>query len=69
MDADPGDVAGSTGTVRYGTGKRRVTHADGFDGFPAFNHDGSKLLWTSQRDGSGSSQVWVGDFVMDLEAP
>ena len=69
MDADPGDLPGSTGTIRYGTAKRPVTNAAGFDGFPAFNRDGSKLLFTSQRDGSGSSQVWVADFVMDLEEP
>ena len=69
VDADPGSLSGSTGTIRYGTGKRRVTHAPDFDGFPAFNSDGSKLLFTSKRDGSGSSQVWVADFVMDLDQP
>jgi hypothetical protein len=69
MDADPGNLPGSTGTVRYGTAKRRVTYAPDFDGFPAFNSDGSKLLFTSKRDGSGSSQVWVADFVMELDEP
>ncbi len=69
LDADPGNLPGSTGTVRYGTAKRRVTYAPDFDGFPAFNSDGSKLLFTSKRDGSGSSQVWVADFVMDLDGP
>ncbi len=69
VDADPGSLSGSTGTIRYGTGKRRVTHAPDFDGFPAFNSDGSKLLFTSKRDGSGSSQVWVADFVMELDDP
>ncbi len=65
MDADPGDVPGSNGTIRYGTAPRRVTNAAGFDGFPAFSADGSKLIFTSQRDGSGTSQVWVADFLTD----
>lgn len=67
MDADPGNLPGSTGTIKYGTGGRRVTSAAGFDGFPAFNRDGSKMIWTSQRDGSSTSQVWIADFVMDVE--
>ena len=67
MDADPGHLPGSRGTIKYGTGGRRVTNAAGFDGFPAFNRDGTKMIWTSQRDGSNTSHVWVADFVMDLE--
>jgi TolB protein len=76
MDADPGNLPGSDGTIRYGTARRRITAAAGFDGFPAFNADGSKLMWTSQRaagdaaekrpEGPGS-QVWVADFVLDTE--
>ncbi len=68
VDADPGDLPGAPGPVRYGTRKRRVTGAEGFDGFPAFDAGGSRMIWTSQRDGS-KSQVWVADFVMDLDAP
>ncbi|MHC4427828.1 MAG: TolB family protein [Planctomycetota bacterium] len=67
IDADPGDLPGSTGTVRYGTRARRVTHASGFDGFPAFNADGTRFIWTSQRGEGRSSQVWVAEFVVDPE--
>jgi hypothetical protein len=44
---------------------RRVTHAEGFDGLPVFNHDGGWMMWTSQRgaifgdDERPTSQVWV----------
>jgi hypothetical protein len=67
VDADPGDLPGSAGTIKYGTAKRRITHAAGFDGFPTFNRDGARMLWTSQRDGSGTSQVWVAEFMMRFE--
>src|SRR6185503_1546461 len=40
LDADPGDLPGSTGTVKYGTAKRRLTHFDRADVLPAFSHDG-----------------------------
>ena len=46
IDADPGADGGPT---KYGTRRRRVTYADGFDGLPVFNQDGSLLMWTSQR--------------------
>jgi hypothetical protein len=67
LDADPGDLPGSPGPLRYGTRLRRITHAGGFDGFPAFSADGRRLIWTSQRDGS-RSQVWVADLVMELDS-
>lgn len=51
--------------VPGGPGKKRLTNASGFDGFPVFSRDGKKLLWTSQREG-GSSQVWIADFVLDM---
>ena len=66
VDADPGDVAGSTGTIRYGAGVRRVTHADGSDVLPALNSDGTVMIWSSRRGEAGSIQLWVADFVMDL---
>ncbi len=66
VDADPGNVAGSTGTIRYGAGVRRVTHADGSDVLPAFNADGTVMIWSSRRGEAGSVQLWVADFVMDL---
>lgn len=67
IDADPGDLAGSTGTIRYGVRKRRITHAGGADILPAFSSDGRTLIWTSQRGAGRSSQVWAADFVMALE--
>jgi len=57
----------STGTARYGTAKRRVTHADGFDGLPVFNSDGSIMMWTSQRGEQNTSQIWAANFVMNLD--
>jgi TolB protein len=66
VDADPGNLEGSTGTIKYGTRKRRVTHSEGFDGLPVFDSTGKIMMWTSQR-GDGTSQVWVADFVMDLD--
>ncbi len=66
-DADPGDLPGSTGTIRYGAGVRRVTHAPGSDVLPAFNTDGSLMIWSSRRGEAGTVQLWVADFVMDLD--
>jgi TolB protein len=66
IDADPGNMEGSTGTIKYGTRKRRVTHSEGFDGLPVFDSTGKTMMWTSQRGGDGS-QVWIADFVMDLD--
>ena len=40
----------------------RVTHYPGFDGLPAFNHDGTKMLWTSKRGEDNTSQVFMADF-------
>lgn len=68
IDADPGDLPGSTGTIKYGTGKRRLTHADGADIMPTFSADGEYLTWTSQRGASGTSQLWAARFIMPLEA-
>jgi TolB protein len=69
IDADPGNVAGSTGTTRYGTNMRRVTHAEGFDGLPVFDATGRWMMWTSQRDEGRTSQLWVAEFVMPLDPP
>lgn len=61
IDADPG----MRGTVKYGTNKRRVTFAEGFDGLPVFDSTGRTMMWTSQRSECGTSQLWVADFVME----
>lgn len=63
-DADSGNT---DGTTRYGVRKRRITHADGFDGLPVFNAKGDTLMWTSKRE-TGTSQLWVAPFLFDLEA-
>lgn len=45
--------------------RRRITHAPGFDGLPAFSADGKYMMWTSQRgpkledEERPSSQIWV----------
>lgn len=45
--------------------RKRITHAAGFDGLPAFSPAGDLLMWTSQRGGKlpeeerASSQLWI----------
>lgn len=50
---------------------KRLTHHEGFDGLPAFSHDGNKLMWTSKRSEDHSCQIFIADFVMpkELEEP
>ena len=59
VDADGG---GASRPVRYGTDRRRVTNAPGFDGLPAFSHGGETMVWTSQRAGDSGSQLWCAGF-------
>jgi Tol biopolymer transport system component len=54
------------------TGKsKRVTFMWGADVLPVFSPDGKKLMWTSKRgkdkDGNPSSQLWIADWVGELE--
>ena len=63
-DADSGET---NGTTRYGTRRRRITHADSFDGLPAFDETGTMLMWTSKRE-TGTSQLWVAPFIFDFDA-
>ena len=50
------------------TGKEtRLTYAPGADVLPAFNRDGTKLMWTSTRDGRQPSQIYVADFTPPKE--
>ena len=45
------------------TGKKaRLTFAPGADVLPVFSPEGKKLMWTSTRDGSRPSQLYVADF-------
>ena len=69
LDADPGDLEGSNGTIKYGTRRRRITHSAKADVLPTFNADGSVMIWTSQRGADGESQLWVADFVIELDSP
>lgn len=47
---------------------KRITHADGADVLPAFNHDGTVMMWTAQRgplapgEVRPSSQLWLARF-------
>lgn len=68
IDADPGNLAGSAGTIKYGTRKRRLTFADRADVLPAFSHDGKTMMWTSQRGEDGESQVWAARFMLNPDA-
>ena len=63
-DADSGN---ESGTTRYGIRRRRITHADGFDGLPVFDTSGKWLMWTSKRE-TGTSQLWVAPFLFNLES-
>ncbi|MHC4949228.1 MAG: hypothetical protein ACYTG1_13395 [Planctomycetota bacterium] len=67
LDADPGDLPGSTGTIRYGTRKRRITHAAGADVLPAFSSDGATMMWTSKRGERETAQLWAASFDLELE--
>lgn len=42
--------------------RERITHAPGADVLPVFSPDGKQLMWTSNRDGRQSSQLWLADF-------
>jgi Tol biopolymer transport system component len=43
--------------------KVRITHAPGADVLPVFSPDGTKLMWTSTRDGGRPAQLYIADFV------
>ncbi|RMH14056.1 MAG: hypothetical protein D6695_02310 [Planctomycetota bacterium] len=51
--------------------RMRLTYAEGFDGLPVFNSDGSIMMWTSQRAGPTrpgerpTSQIWMAKFNFD----
>ena len=64
-----GDLDARPVTGRYGTGIRRVTDCAGADVLPAFNADGSELIWTSKRGPSETSQLWTASFRGDLASP
>jgi Tol biopolymer transport system component len=45
----------------------RLTHAPGADVLPVFSPDGTKLMWTSTRDGRQPAQLYIADFVPPRE--
>lgn len=50
------------------TGKTtRITHAPGQDVLPVFSPDGTKLMWTSSRDGRSPTQLYIADFTPPKE--
>ncbi len=68
VDADPGNLPGSPGPVRYGSGQRRLTFAERADVLPIFSDDGQYMTWTTQR-GGGMSQLWAAEFILELDDP
>ena len=40
----------------------RVTYTDGFDGLPVPSPDGTKLAWTSNRDGGNGGQIEIAEW-------
>lgn len=63
------DLDASPPTAKYGTGLRRITLAPGADVLPAFNADGTEVIWTSKRGESDTSQLWTAGFAADLSSP
>ena len=63
------DLDATPPTAKYGTGLRRVTFAPGADVLPAFNADGTEVIWTSKRGESDTSQLWTAGFAADLTSP
>ena len=51
--------------VRDPARRIRVTHVPGADVLPAFSPSGRHMIWTSKRDGSGTSQLWCASFDAD----
>ena len=76
IDADPGNLKGSNGTVKYGTGVRRITHFEegvgevaGSDVLPVMSQDGKWMIWASRRGHDGDVQLWTARFVLDPDKP
>jgi Tol biopolymer transport system component len=40
----------------------RLTFAPGQDVLPVFSPDGTKVMWTSSRDGRSPTQLYIADF-------
>jgi Tol biopolymer transport system component len=49
--------------MNIATGKTtRITFAPGADVLPVFSPDGTKVMWTSNRDGRSPTQLYIADF-------
>ncbi len=48
-----------------GTGLEQITFNDSFDGFPVFTADGSKLIFSSNRNAKtrGETNVFITDWI------
>jgi WD40 repeat protein len=68
VDAAQNDDA-SPPSMKYGTGMRRLTFGPAADVLPAFDADGSEMIWTCKRGASETSQLWVAEFVANLDSP
>jgi Tol biopolymer transport system component len=42
----------------------RITSDPAFDGLPVFSPDGTRLMWTSKRNGLEEPQVFIADFTL-----
>jgi TolB protein len=78
IDADPGDLPGSTGTIKYGTAKRRLTRFEPATGpgapaasdvLPALSSDGRWMIWASRRGPQGDVQLWAARLTLNPDAP
>jgi TolB protein len=56
-------------SMKYGSGMRRITFGPAADVLPAFNADGSEMIWTCKRGANETSQLWVAGFIADLASP
>jgi TolB protein len=45
----------------------RITHAPGADVLPVFTPDGTKVMWTSTREGHSAAQLYIADFTPPKE--
>jgi len=55
--------------MNLNTGKKvRLTFAPGQDVLPVFNADGTRMLWTSTRDGRQPAQLYSADFIAPSSA-
>jgi Tol biopolymer transport system component len=47
-----------------GKNATRITFDAAFDGLPVFSPEGTKLMWTSKRNGLTDPHVFIADFTL-----